>query len=46
MRALAEVHTEQHRFGPAARDHAIRFTWPVVAPQWVDLLSKWGKPGR
>jgi glycosyltransferase involved in cell wall biosynthesis len=44
--ALAEVHTEQHRFGAAARDHAIRFTWPVVAPQWVDLLSKWGKPSR
>ncbi len=44
--ALAEVQATQQRFGAAAHDHAQSFTWPVVAPQWVDLLSKWGKPGR
>ena len=43
--ALADVHAHHADFGSAAREHAGAFTWPAVAPQWVDLLTKWGKPG-
>ena len=44
--ALVEVRANHVDFGSAARRHAAAFTWPVVAPQWVELLTKWGKPGR
>ena len=44
--ALVEVHAHRDDFGAAARHHATAFTWSVIAPQWADVLTKWGKPGR